>query len=49
MLITEKQFQMLFPRANNSKAWTDAINDLLPKYGINSGPRLWMFLAQCGH
>lgn len=49
MLITEKQFQMLFPRANNSKAWTNAINELLPKYDINPGPRLWMFLAQCGH
>lgn len=49
MLITIKQFQELFPRANTPELWTDAINELLPKYGITAGPRLWMFLAQCGH
>lgn len=49
MLITEKQFQTLFPTAKNAKAWTDAINEILPRYDITAGPRLWMFLAQCGH
>jgi len=49
MLITEKQFQTLFPRAKNAKQWVNAMNELLPKYDITAGPRLWMFLAQCGH
>lgn len=49
MLIAEKQFQKLFPLAKNSTAWTDALNEILPKYDITAGPRLWMFLAQCGH
>lgn len=49
MLITEKQFISLFPRASNVKSWVSAINEILPKYDITAGPRLWMFLAQCGH
>ena len=39
----------MFPRAKNAKQWVNAMNELLPKYDITAGPRLWMFLAQCGH
>ena len=39
----------MFPRAKNVEEWVDAINTVLPEHDIDSGPRLWMFLAQCGH
>lgn len=49
MLIDENEFKLMFPRAKNVEEWVNAINTVLPEHGIDSGPRLWMFLAQCGH
>jgi putative chitinase len=49
MLITEKEFAQINPRAKDVDEWVFAINELLPAYGFTRGPRLWMFLAQCGH
>jgi putative chitinase len=49
MLIYESDFSLMFPRANDVDLWVDAINEILPQFDIVEGPRLWMFLAQCGH
>lgn len=39
----------MFPKAEDTDLWVNAINEILPEYEIYEGPRLWMFLAQCGH
>ena len=33
----------------DSSAWSDILNDLLPKYDINSPQRIASFIAQCSH
>lgn len=33
----------------DSFAWSDILNDLLPKYDINSPQRIASFIAQCSH
>lgn len=48
-MLTVEQFKKLFPLAKNPASWVESINKILPKYNITPGPRLWMFLAQCGH
>jgi len=48
--ITEQQMRSLFPKCKNVKEYVNAINQLLPKYGINASiPRLATFLGQFGH
>lgn len=49
MLIDDREFILMFPRAKNVGEWVDAINNVLPANGIYNGPSYWMFLAQCGH
>lgn len=49
MVITEEQFRELFPRNQNCHEWTEAINDILPDFEINTPKRVAAFLAQCGH
>lgn len=48
MLLTVDQFKKLFPSCKNPQDWTDAFNEVLPKYDI-TGLRLAQMLAQCGH
>ncbi len=48
-LISTDTFKTLFPKAKNPDVWVMALNETLLKYNITAGPRLWMFLAQCGH
>ncbi|MBT0666361.1 hypothetical protein KI809_18795 [Geobacter pelophilus] len=48
-MISVDQFKTLFPQNKQSQAWTDALNAILPKYGINTRPRIMAFLAQAGH
>lgn len=49
MQITIQQFKELFPKNANAQEWTDAINDILPDFEINTPKRVAAFLAQCGH
>ena len=49
MQITVEQFKELFPKNANAQEWTDALNDILPDFEINTPKRVAAFLAQCGH
>lgn len=44
-----EDFKALFPQNKTPQVWVDALNDILPKYGINTLNRVSGFLAQCGH
>lgn len=48
-MVTTDQFRKLFPNNKEPEAWAAALNAILPKYGIDTLPRLAPFLAQCGH
>ena len=48
-MITKEQFANMFPRNKSSEAWTNALNEVLPTYEINTPERIAAFLAQCGH
>lgn len=49
MTITSDQFSALFPRNPEPQAWAEALNAIMPKYGIDTPQRIAAFLAQCGH
>jgi putative chitinase len=46
-LTADQVTQML--GGNTEPQWCDALNQLLPKYDINTPRRIAMFMAQCGH
>lgn len=48
-MITSEQLSELFPALENPEIWATALETILPEHEITDGPRLWMFLAQCGH
>lgn len=48
-MITPKQFRKLFPRCKDPAGWVDAMNEVFPKYEINTPNRIAAFIAQCGH
>lgn len=48
-MLTAEQFKQCFPNNHEPQEWTDALNAVLPNYGITSPLRLAAFLAQCGH
>lgn len=48
-MLTAAQFKACFPGNKEPEAWADALNAVLPNYGITSPLRLAAFLAQCGH
>ena len=48
MMITVEQFSQIFPHAKDPQSWVDSLGKYLPIHDITDGPRLWMFLAQCG-
>jgi putative chitinase len=48
-MITSDQLRQLFPRLGTPKELADILNDMLPKYGVNTAKRIAAFLAQCGH
>lgn len=45
-MIAPEKFHKCFPIAKNPEAWADAINLLLPQYGV---AHVAEWLAQCGH
>ena len=49
MKITSEQIQQLLSGNSDWKDWVEHIQELLPKYGIDSPNRIAMFMAQCGH
>ena len=49
MQLTTQQFAEMFPKNKDAQAWTDALNEILPDYDINTPKRVAAFLAQCGH
>lgn len=49
MQLTKQQFAEMFPKNKDAQEWTDALNEILPDYDINTPKRVAAFLAQCGH
>lgn len=49
MKITTDQFHQIFPANKHAVEWVEALNAVLPRYGITSSIRLAVFLGQCGH
>lgn len=48
-MLTSDQFAKLFPNCKDPKGWVDAMNEVFPKYDINTPARQAAFIAQCGH
>ena len=48
-MLTAGHFADLFPRCSDPDGWVDAMNEVFPKYEINTNRRVAAFLAQCGH
>jgi len=48
-MITLEQFQTIVPNNKNASDFYDALNNVLPKYEINTDQRVAGFLAQCIH
>lgn len=49
MKLTKKQIEHLLHGNKNWEQWVKPIQDLLPKYNIDTADRVAMFFAQCGH
>ena len=48
-MLTASQFKQLFPNCKDPDGWVDAMNEVFPKYEINTSKRIASFIAQCGH
>ena len=48
-MLTTAQFSKLFPNCKDPAGWVDAMNEVFPKYGIDTPKRIASFVAQCGH
>jgi putative chitinase len=48
-MLTAKQFAGLFRKAEDPQSWVDSMNDVFPRYEINTPKRIAAFLAQCGY
>lgn len=47
--ITEQMIKAAFPKNKYPAELAKSLNNILPKYQINTKKRVWAFLAQCGH
>jgi putative chitinase len=48
-MIDEKQLKKFLPRNKQTSLWTTHLNNILPKYEINTNLRVAGFLSQCAH
>jgi putative chitinase len=48
-MLTADQFSHLFPNCKDPEGWVDAMNEVFPKYNIDTPKRIAAFIAQCGH
>jgi len=48
-MLTAEKFAELFPRCSDPEGWVEAMNEVFPKYEINTPQRIAAFVAQCGH
>ena len=48
-IITKEQLAQLIPGNPYLDHWCDALNDILPEYGIDTPQRVAAFIAQCAH
>lgn len=48
-MLTANQFKKLFPACKDPDEWVEAMNEVFPKYQINTPRRIAAFIAQCGH
>ena len=48
-MLTATQFADLFPNCKDPEGWVNAMNEVFPKYEINTPERIAAFIAQCGH
>ena len=49
MIITTALFTQIFGANKDAQAIVDALNEVLPTFGINTTDRIAAFLAQAGH
>lgn len=47
--ITKEKLKACMPNIKDVDDWVDLLNKFLPMYGVNTAPRISMFLAICGH
>ena len=43
------EFKKLYPQCKDPKEWVLIMNDLFPKFEIDTAKRISLFIAQCGH
>lgn len=48
-VITKEQLAQIIPGNPYVSQWCDALNEILPEYGIDTPQRVAAFLAQCAH
>ena len=48
-VITREQLAQLIPGNPYISQWCDALNEILPEYGIDTPQRVAAFIAQCAH
>lgn len=49
MQITQEQLRQIIPANPYIEQWTEALNKILPDYGIDTPQRVAAFIAQCAH
>jgi len=48
-MLNAQKFAEIFPNCKDPEGWVDAMNEVFPKYEINTSRRIAAFIAQCGH
>lgn len=48
-MLTSQQFGKLFPNCKDPEGWVEVMEEVFPKYEINTPARQAAFIAQCGH